>query len=80
VTRPDDPALKPAPLAAGEFVRLPLASAGVTPDIRSWLGVTGDRPKHNLEALLSDDYDLIKRMAREPTTSPAVRASCSSQN
>jgi DNA-binding transcriptional LysR family regulator len=65
VARPDHPALKAAPLSAGEFMRLPLASAGLTPDFRSWLGVTSDRHKQNLEAFLSDDYDLIKRIALE---------------
>jgi DNA-binding transcriptional LysR family regulator len=65
VARPDHPALKAAPLSAGEFMRLPLASAGLTLDFRSWLGVTSDRHKQNLEAFLSDDYDLIKRIALE---------------
>ena len=65
VARPDHPALKAAPLSAVEFARLPLASAGLTPDLRAWLGVTVDRQKRDLEAFLSDDYDLIKRMAVE---------------
>jgi DNA-binding transcriptional LysR family regulator len=63
VARPDHPALKTAPLSALEFTRLPLASAGLTPDFRSWLGVTNGQQKQNLEAFLSDDYDLIKHMA-----------------
>jgi DNA-binding transcriptional LysR family regulator len=65
VARPDHPALKGAPLSAVEFARLPLASAGLTPDFQAWLGLTGDRQKRELEAFLSDDYDLIKRMAVE---------------
>jgi len=44
---------------------LPLASAGLTPDFRSWLGVMNGQQKQNLEAFLSDDYDLIRRMALE---------------
>jgi DNA-binding transcriptional LysR family regulator len=63
VARARHPALKAAPLSALEFMRLPLASAGLTPDFRSWLGVISSQQKQNLEAFLSDDYDLIKRMA-----------------
>ena len=75
VARPDHPALKTAPLSAGEFMRLPLASAGLTPDFRAWLGVTSGPQTQKLEAFLSDDYDLIKRMAIERRgMSPAVPA------
>jgi len=63
VAHANHPALKSAPLSALEFMRLPLASAGLTPDFRSWLGVINGEQKQNLEAFLSDDYDLIKRMA-----------------
>jgi len=63
VARAHHPALKTAPLSALEFMRLPLASAGLTPDFRSWLGVINGQQKQNLEAFLSDDYDLIKGMA-----------------
>jgi DNA-binding transcriptional LysR family regulator len=63
VAHPDHPALKAAPLSATDVARFPLASAGLTPDFRAWLGVTSDSQKRNLEAFLSDDYDLIKRMA-----------------
>jgi len=35
VARPDHSALKAAPLSAAEFARLPLASAGLTPDFRA---------------------------------------------
>jgi DNA-binding transcriptional LysR family regulator len=65
VARADHPALKAAPLSAAELARLPLASAGLVPDFRAWLGVVADQQKQNLEAFLSDDYDLIKRMAIE---------------
>lgn len=65
VARPDHPALTSAPLSAAEVARLPLASAGLTPDFQSWLGPTADRHRQTLEAFLSDDYDLIKRMAVE---------------
>jgi len=65
VARPDHPALKAAPLSPAEVACWPLASAGITPDFRVWLGLTGDLQKQNLEAFLSDDYDLIKRMAVE---------------
>ncbi|KRR18968.1 hypothetical protein CQ14_18960 [Bradyrhizobium lablabi] len=65
VARPDHSALKAAPLSAAEFARLPLASAGLTPDFRAWLGITGETQTRNLEAFLSDDYDLIKQMAVE---------------
>ncbi|QOZ51635.1 LysR family transcriptional regulator [Bradyrhizobium sp. CCBAU 53338] len=65
VARPGHPALKAAPLSAAEFTRLPLASAGLTPDFRAWLGMIADAQKRSLEAFLSDDYDLIKRMAVE---------------
>jgi DNA-binding transcriptional LysR family regulator len=65
VARPDHAALKASPLSAGEFMSLPLASAGITPDFKSWLGAVSDRQKQSLEAFLSDDYDLIKRMAIE---------------
>ena len=63
VARPDHPALKAAPLSAAAFMRLPLASAGLTRDFRAWLGHATDAHKGALEAFLSDDYDLIKRMA-----------------
>jgi len=65
VARPDHPALQAAPLSVAELARLSLASAGLTPDFRAWLGVFGDQQRQNLEAFLSDDYDLIKRMALE---------------
>jgi DNA-binding transcriptional LysR family regulator len=65
VARPDHPALKTAPLSAPQFMCLPLASAGITPDFRAWLGVTNGQQTQKLEAFLSDDYDLIKRMAIE---------------
>jgi DNA-binding transcriptional LysR family regulator len=65
VARPDHHALKAAPLPAAEFARLPLASAGLTPDFRAWLGITADTQTRNLEAFVSDDYDLIRRMAVE---------------
>ncbi|WP_210184218.1 LysR family transcriptional regulator, partial [Bradyrhizobium macuxiense] len=65
VARPDHPALQAAPLSVAELARLSLASAGITPDFRAWLGVLGDQQRQNLEAFLSDDYDLIKRMALE---------------
>lgn len=65
VVRPDHPALEAAPLSAADFARLPLASAGLTPDFRAWLGITAETQTRNLEAFLSDDYDLIKRMAVE---------------
>ena len=65
VARPGHAALKAAPLSAAELARLPLASAGLTPDFRAWLGEIADAQTRNLEAFLSDDYDLIKRMAVE---------------
>jgi DNA-binding transcriptional LysR family regulator len=65
VARPDHPALKAMPLSPAELARWPLASAGFTSDFRAWLGVAGDRQNQNLEAFLSDDYDLIKQMAVE---------------
>lgn len=64
-TRPDHPALKTAPLSATEAARLQLASVGLTPDFRAWLDLTGDETKQNLEAFLSDDYELIKRLATD---------------
>jgi DNA-binding transcriptional LysR family regulator len=63
VARPGHPALRAAPLSATELARVPLASAGLTPDFRAWLGAVVDQQKQNLEAFLSDDYDLIRRMA-----------------
>ncbi len=63
VVRPDHPALKAAPLSAAEFMRLPMASAGLTQDFRTWLGPISDALKPTVEAFVSDDYDLIKRMA-----------------
>jgi DNA-binding transcriptional LysR family regulator len=65
VARRNHPALKIAPLSPAEFARLPLASAGITPDFRAWLGTDGQTQAHKLGTLLSDDYDLIKRMAVE---------------
>ncbi|MDH2386792.1 LysR family transcriptional regulator [Bradyrhizobium sp. CER78] len=65
VARPDHPALKHAPLSAADIALLSLASAGLTPDFRAWLDVSGDQQRQNLESFLSDDYDLIKRMALE---------------
>lgn len=63
VARPDHPARQAAPLSASQFLRLPLASAGITPDFRSWLGEMTEPQKQTLEAFLSDDYDLIRQMA-----------------
>jgi DNA-binding transcriptional LysR family regulator len=65
VAHPKHPSLKMMPLSALEFMRLPLASAGLTPDFRAWLGVMSAQQKKNLEAFLSDDYDVIQRMALE---------------
>jgi DNA-binding transcriptional LysR family regulator len=65
VARPDHAARKVVPLSAVEFTRWPLASAGLTPDFRAWLGTISDPQKQNLEAFLSDDYELIRRMAVE---------------
>jgi DNA-binding transcriptional LysR family regulator len=65
VARRNHPAQKVAPLSPSEFARLSLASAGLTPDFRAWLDIDGQRQTHKSEALLSDDYDLIKRMALE---------------
>jgi DNA-binding transcriptional LysR family regulator len=65
VARPDHPALKAAPLSAAEFMRLRIASTGLTQDFRTWLGPIDDAQKPTVEAFVSDDYDLIKRMALE---------------
>ena len=65
VARPDHPALKAAPLSAASFMRLPIASAGLTPDFRAWLGPVNDALQPTVEAFVSDDYDLIRRMALE---------------
>lgn len=65
VARPDHPARRPAPLSAPELMRLSLAIAGITPDFTTWLGEIDGQHTQNLEAFLSDDYDLIKRMAAE---------------
>jgi DNA-binding transcriptional LysR family regulator len=65
VVHPNHPALKAAPLSAAEFSCLLLASAGLTPDFRAWLGISGETQTRNLESFLSDDYDLIKQMAIE---------------
>lgn len=65
VVRPDHPALQAMPLSASGFMRLRLASAGITLDFRTWLGTASDEAAQNLEAFMSDDYDLIKRVAME---------------
>jgi DNA-binding transcriptional LysR family regulator len=65
VVRPDHPALLAMPLSASDFMRLRLASAGITLDFRTWLGIASDEAAQNLEAFMSDDYDLIKRVAIE---------------
>ena len=65
VARPGHPARRASPLSAPELMRLPLASAGLTPDFQAWLGEADALHTQNLEAFLSDDYDLIKRMAVE---------------
>ncbi len=65
VARAGHAALQAQPLSATEFMRLPLASSGLTPDFRNWLGTASAPQVQNLEAFLSDDYDLIKRMALE---------------
>lgn len=62
VARPDHPALARAPLAPRDLTGLRLASAGLTPDFTAWLGSMAEVEKQNLEAFLSDDYDLIRRM------------------
>jgi DNA-binding transcriptional LysR family regulator len=65
VARRNHPALQIAALSPAEFAHLPLASAGLTPDFRAWLGTVGQAQTHKMEALLSDDYDIIKRMVVE---------------
>ena len=65
VARPDHAAPKSAPLSAPELMRMPLASAGLTPDFKTWLGSVSNQQSQNLESFLSDDYDLIRRMALE---------------
>ncbi|MCC2105778.1 MAG: LysR family transcriptional regulator [Hyphomicrobiales bacterium] len=62
VVRRAHPALARAPLTARELMRLPLASAGLTPDFVGWLGPPDDAGARNLEAFQADDYDLIRRM------------------
>lgn len=62
VVRPDHPALARAPLAARDLAGLRLASAGLTPDLSTWLGPITEMEKLNLEALLSDDYEIIRTM------------------
>jgi DNA-binding transcriptional LysR family regulator len=63
VARPDHAALTNVPLSAAGVACLPLASAGLTPDFRAWLGPLADQRRATLEAFLSDDYELIKQMA-----------------
>jgi DNA-binding transcriptional LysR family regulator len=65
VARPGHPALQGAALSALELMALPVASAGLTPDFLAWLGAITPQQKQNLEAFLSDDYDLIRRMVLE---------------
>ncbi|MDE2579380.1 MAG: LysR family transcriptional regulator [Hyphomicrobiales bacterium] len=60
VARPDHPAHARAPLGPAEIGKLRVASAGLTPDFAAWLGATAALEKENLEAFLSDDYDLIR--------------------
>jgi DNA-binding transcriptional LysR family regulator len=77
VARPDHPALKAAPLSAAEFMRLPLASAGLTPDFRAWLGPVTDAQRPALEAFSPTTTISSSAWRSTPATSPAARASCS---
>lgn len=63
VAKPGHPAHGAAPLTATKFAHYPLASAGATPDFRKWLGDFARLHQARVEAFVSDDYDLIKRMA-----------------
>ena len=63
VARPGHPAHVDAPLTPAKLCRFRLASAGATPDFTKWLGDTGRHQQALADAFVSDDYDLIKRMA-----------------
>jgi len=65
VVRPRHPALRKAPLSPDMLLRHPIASVGIVPNFRKWLGPLGDREARNLRAFVSSDYALVKGRALE---------------
>jgi DNA-binding transcriptional LysR family regulator len=60
VVSPGHPGLAQAPLDPAGLLRYPLASAGITPDFRAWVGSVEAVLAINLEFIISDDYDVLK--------------------
>ena len=63
VVRPGHPALRRAPLSPELLLKYPIASVGVVPSFRKWLGVIDERDARNLRAFVSSDYSLVKGRA-----------------
>jgi DNA-binding transcriptional LysR family regulator len=60
VVRPRHPALHQAPLTPELLLKYPIASVGVVPSFRKWLGALSSEAARNLQAFVSDDYALVK--------------------
>ena len=65
VVRPNHPALAQAPLGPADLLEYPLASAGITPDFRAWVGSVETTLATNLEFIISDDYDVLRERPRD---------------
>lgn len=65
VAHPDHAALIQAPLAPETLLNYPLSSAGITPAFRTWVGPVTHDQADNLEFILSDDYDVVRKSPQD---------------
>jgi DNA-binding transcriptional LysR family regulator len=62
VARPGHPALaEPQPLGPRQLMAYPMATARLVPSFRRWSGPFSDAERANLQAFVSDDFELIKQ-------------------
>ncbi|HEV2531988.1 LysR family transcriptional regulator [Phenylobacterium sp.] len=62
VARPGHAALQEAqPLSARQLMAYPMATARLVPSFRRWAGDLTEAERANLQAFVSDDFDLIKQ-------------------
>lgn len=60
VVRPGHPVLASGqPLSAREFLRYPIASAGMTPTFNKWAGQMSAEEQRNATAILCEDYEIV---------------------
>jgi DNA-binding transcriptional LysR family regulator len=65
VARPRHPALRFTPLTPKALLNYPIASPGMVPSFRNWLGALSAKATRNLNAFVSDDYALLKSRLRD---------------